>query len=88
MVSDNSRLAVLEKTTEIQEDRINSLDHSIATLATEFRESIKELVEQLSNTNSILSNMKGFWAGIAFSMSIIGAGAMLIFDKIIGKLWP
>lgn len=82
------RLAILEKTTEVQEHRLDSLDSSLSTLATEFRGCIEKLTDSLSDMNSTLSNMKGFWAGIVFSVSILGAGVAMFIDRIITKLWP
>lgn len=87
-MSDNTRLAVLEKTTEIQEERLNSLDTSLTTLGTEFRACIEKLTDQLSAMNSTLANMKGFWAGIVFSVSLLGAGIAVLLGKFINTVWP
>jgi len=87
-MTDQSRLAVLEKTTELQEDRLNSLSENMSTLATEFRGCIEKLTAQLATMNATLANMKGFWAGAAFALSLLGAGTALVLGKILDKVWP
>lgn len=87
-MSDEARLAVLEKTTDLQEDRLNSLSENLSTLATEFRGCIEKLTDQLSTMNVTLANMRGFWAGIVFSVSLLGAGAAFLLEKLVSKIWP
>lgn len=86
-MNDEVRIAILETTTKLQEDRINSLNDNLSTLATEFRGCIEKLTDQLSTMNTTLANMKGFWAGAAFTLSLLGAGLVVLLEKILNKIF-